>query len=106
MKRIISRVVLMTTVMILITLLAGCGNKKGLVGSWEYNSYTYNFNSDKTGNYELFGSKMEFTYEDDGKELSIFFEGDTVPMILPYRIEDNKLIITDSFDNEVTYTRK
>lgn len=107
MSRIIKRVLFVLVIMIGITVLAGCGKVKNkLVGSWDHEGYVYTFKSDKTGNYSLYGGKMDFTYEDDGEKVSITFEGNTSSMVLPYKIEGKKLIITDSFNNEVIYTRK
>lgn len=107
MKSIIKRILLVLVIMVGITCLAGCGKDKNkLIGSWNHDGYIYTFNSDKTGDYSLYGGKMKFTYEDDGENLSITFEGNTSPMTLPYKIEGKKLIITDSFGEEVIYTRK
>ena len=108
MKRIIERVLLVLVIMVGITCLAGCGkkDKNTIVGSWAHDSYVYTFNADKTGDYAAFGGKMEFTYEDDGKELKILYTGNTVPLVLPYRIEGKKLIVTDSFGSDVEYVRK
>ena len=89
-------------------LVVGCGKKSSnpLIGSWDHSGYVYTFNEDKTGNYEFSGTKMEFTYEDDGTTLSILFEGNTSPMELEYKIEGKKLIIVDSFGSDVEYTKK
>lgn len=107
MKRIIKRVLLVLVIMIGITSLAGCGKDKiTIVGSWDHEGWVYTFKDDNTGSYSLSGSSMEFTYEDKGTELSILFKGNTAPLVLPYKIEDKKLIITDSFGEEVIYTRK
>ena len=91
--------------------LTGCGEKqedkkeeaKGLVGQWAYStSFVYTFNEDKTGDY----SGKKFTYEDNGTEISITYEGNTSPLVLKYRIEGNKLIVTDSFGKDVEYVKK
>lgn len=88
-------------------ILTGCEKKaEGLVGQWAYSSFVYTFNEDKTGTYDALGSTMEFTYEDDGSKVSILYKGNTAPLELNYRIEGNKLIITDSFGSDVEYTRK
>ena len=87
-------------------ILTGCGTK-GIVGKWAYSSsFVYTFNADKTGNYDALGTIKEFTYEDDGTTLSILFEGNTEPMELQYRIDGDKLIITDSFGEEIEYVKK
>lgn len=106
---------LITLVLVMIASLfslAGCGkdsNKKdenSIVGSWEHSGYVYNFNADKTGSYEVFGNKMNFTYEDDGSKVSITYKGNTIPGTYEYKIDGKKLIIKDSFGNDVIYERK
>ena len=49
---------------------------------------------------------MEFTYEDNGEQVEILYTGNTVAGKYKYRIEGKKLIIKDSFDNDVEYTKK
>ena len=98
-------IVLVLTLSVLI--LTGCGSEaKGVVGKWAYSSFVYTFNDDKTGTYDAAGTLMKFTYEDDGTKLSILYEGNTAPLELKYRLEENKLIITDSFGSDVEYTKK
>lgn len=77
-----------------------------IVGSWTHGSYTYTFNSDGTGDYSYGDTKMEFTYEDNGEQVEILYTGNTVAGKYKYRIEGKKLIIKDSFDNDVEYTKK
>lgn len=82
---------------------------KSIVGSWSYEQggtrYTYIFNEDKTGTYEVSGSIMNFTYEDTGDSILIHFYGDTASNQLEYRIEGNSLIIKTSIGKETIYTR-
>ena len=59
-----------------------------------------------TGSYTAGGTEMKFTYEDDGEEVTITYEGNTKSSIYSYKVEDNKLIIKDSFGNEVEYLKK
>ena len=88
-------------------ILTGCEKKaEGLVGKWAYSSFVYTFNEDKTGTYDAAGTLMKFTYEDKGTSVSILYEGNTAPLELNYRIEGNKLIVTDSFGSDVEYIRK
>ena len=91
-----------------VLLLTGCGESKdkGIIGKWEYSSYVYTFNEDKTGTYDALGTLMNFTYEDNGSKISILYTGNTSPLELDYRIEDNKLIITDSFGEEIEYIKR
>ena len=49
---------------------------------------------------------MEFTYKDKGEEVEILYKGNTMANTFKYRIEGKKLIIKDSFDNDVEYTKK
>lgn len=95
--------------------LAGCDKKKEdkntIIGEWAYTSasgsaYVYKFNEDKTGSYSVYGTEMKFTYEDDGKKVSILYNGNTVASDFEYRIEGDKLIIKDSFGKDVEYKRK
>jgi len=112
MKKTISIIALVLMLVASAFVLTGCGEKKeedkGVVGKWEYQSYVYTFNEDKTGNYDYgnSGKGMEFTYEDNGTELSILYTGNTSPLVLKYRIDGNKLIITDSFGKDVEYVKK
>jgi hypothetical protein len=101
--------------LLLLLSLAACGGKAepakaSIAGSWESEfggyMYTYTFNADGTGNYDAAGTILQLTYADDGSKLSILFAGDTLPTELPYKLEGNKLTITDSFGTEVIYNRK
>lgn len=101
----------MLLVIVAVVFLAGCGKEKqteevGLVGEWKYESYVYTFNEDGTGQYDIGGNIMKFTYEDEGTKVSILFEGNTSPMELEYEISDNQLIVTDSTGSEVVYYRQ
>ena len=88
-------------------ILTGCEKKaEGLVGKWGYSSFVYTFNEDGTGNYDAAGTIMNFTYEDKGSSVSILYSGNTSPLELNYRIEGNKLIVTDSFGEDVEYIKK
>ena len=105
MKKGIITLALIVTVSVL---LVGCG-KKGLVGTWEYesgSSYKYTFNEDKTCSYEAFGTKMECTYEDDGTKVSILYTGNTAASTYEYKIDGDTLTIKDSFGQDVIYKRK
>ena len=106
MKRIIKRVLLVVIIMMAITFLAGCGKKKPIVGSWVYNNYEYTFKSNNKGEYTINSTKKKFKYEDNGEELSIYFDDDNIPVVLPYKIDGKSLIIYDSKGNEKVYTKK
>ena len=81
-------------------------SSESIIGQWEHLSYVYTFNEDKTGTYNASGISMNFEYEINDKNLSILFNGNTDPTILNYRINGNKLTITDSFGEDVIYTKK
>lgn len=115
-KKVISALCIIMIAVATLTL-AGCGKKDEksekvtLVGTWEYtrgsgSSYAYIFKEDKTGAYSVYGSEMPFTYEDDGEKVTILYDGNTISNTFEYRIEGNKLIIKDSFGNDVEYTKK
>lgn len=94
-------------------MLTGCGKDKKytLVGSWEHEAslntkYTYTFNEDKTGSYSYSSAEMKFTYEDNGDSFKILYDGNTLASTYEYRIEGDKLIVKDSFGNDVEYVRK
>lgn len=84
--------------------ITGCGDK-GLVGTWKYGSFAYTFNDDNTGYYDVAGTKMKFKYEDDGKKVKITYNGNTTGSTYEYKIEGKKLIIKDSFGNNVEYKK-
>lgn len=110
MKKIVLTIIMIAMLVVSVFALTGCGEKKeeekGVVGKWAYSSFVYTFNNDKTGEYDVAGRIMKFTYEDDGEQLSMLFEGNTSPMVLKYKLDGNKLIITDSFGKDVEYVKK
>ena len=79
-----------------------------IVGSWEYESggYTYNFNADGTGTYDVGSTVMNFTYELKGSVLSLLYEGNTDPLELEYEISGDTLNVKDSFGSDTIYKRK
>ena len=80
----------------------------GLVGSWEYESggFTYTFNEDGSGVYDVAGTKMKFTYTAENSVLSITYEGSTAPMQLEYVLSGDTLNVKDSGGNDTIYHRK
>ena len=80
----------------------------GLVGSWEYESggFTYTFNSDGSGVYDVAGTQMKFTYTAENSVLSITYEGSTAPMQLEYVLSGDTLNVKDSGGNDTIYHRK
>lgn len=101
-------ILLVLTAVVICLTVVGCGKAKDpIVGKWAYgsgDSFVFTFNEDKTCHYSA--NNKNCTYTVDGEKLSILYEGDTAPFETTFRIEDNKFIMKDSFDNDVTYTRK
>ena len=113
MKKTLKNIALVLVLLIGVFSIAGCGKKDSkkddvpaIVGTWDHNGYVYKFNKDKTGSYDAKGIKMKFTYEDDGEKVSILYEGNTVASEYAYKVKGKTLIIKDSFDNDVEYTKK
>lgn len=79
---------------------------ESLVGSWAQGDYMYTFNEDNTCVYDVGGAKMECTYETSGKNISIYYNGSTVPFTSTYTIDGSKLTIIDSFGNDTVYEKK
>lgn len=80
-----------------------------IVGKWEYEDSSdmyYIFNEDGTGLYYFVSGEMNFTYEDDGKAVTLQYETATEPSTFKYTIEDNVLSIEDSFGEYVKYIKK
>lgn len=80
----------------------------GLVGSWEYEigGFTYTFNSDGSGVYDVAGNQMKFTYTAENSVLSITYEGTSAPMQLEYVLSGDTLNVKDSAGNDTIYHRK
>lgn len=83
-----------------------------LIGSWTYMlentlAFTYTFKADGTGTYTVMDETLKFTYEADGKNLTIHFEKDTNPegMKVPYRIVGSSLFLTDGTGSELEYKK-
>lgn len=94
-----------------IVIVGGCKDSKvktkdSIVGEWFYSGYKYTFNKDNTGSYTVGDTVMKFTYEDKDNKVSILYDGDTAASVFEYKIEGKKLIIKDSFGNDVTYEKK
>jgi len=81
-----------------------------IVGAWASESfsgaYVYTFNEDGTGNYDAAGTDMPFTYTIDDSNLSILYDGDTLPFETVYTIDGTTLTIKDSLDNDVIYHKQ
>ena len=79
-----------------------------IVGSWEYEGggFTYTFNDDGTGVYDLVGSQMKFTYTAENGVLAITYEGADAPIELEYELSGDTLNVKDSMGSDTIYKRK
>ena len=79
-----------------------------LEGSWEYEGggFTYTFNSDGSGVYDVAGTQMKFTYTAENSVLAITYEGSDAPMELEYELNGDILNVKDSVGNDTIYHRK
>ena len=81
----------------------------GIVGSFKFDdpgaSLVFTFNSDKTGVYNIMGQKMNFTYNDDGSNLNIKFDGDSNVTDTPYTLNGDTLTIKDASGSDMVYHR-
>ncbi len=101
------KIFLVTFMIVSLLLMSACG-KNGIVGKWTYQSgsYSYVFEKDGTGYYEYGSNKKEFTYKVDGEKITILYNGNTIPFETVFTIDDNKLIIKDSYENDTVYIRQ
>ncbi|MBO4397914.1 MAG: hypothetical protein J5805_05195 [Bacteroidaceae bacterium] len=99
-----------------LVLIISCGNKSNdgncdgsssevpsLVGQWEYNSFVYDFQNETEGTYM---GTMKFTYKNTADSLYITYENSESPLVLAYRVDGDKLIVTDSNGLDVEYNKK
>lgn len=84
-------------------------NKNSLVGRWlqDGSAWEYNFISNTDGEYGTASSlPAKFTYSEDGSSITIKYDHDDKETTYKYRIDGDKLIITDSFGVDRTYLRQ
>ncbi len=81
-----------------------------IVGEWaseDYDgAYVYTFNEDGTGNYDVSGTDMPFTYTAENGKLSILYDGNTAPFETEYTLTETALTLKDSFGDDVVYLKK
>ncbi len=117
MKKTLKITLIIAILLTAIFALAGCGaksedqkksNVNPIVGSWksEYGDYVYQFNEDGTGSYNVYSTKMEFTYKTEGKNISITYNGNTIPFETEYSIDGDTLNVIDSFGNDTLYKKQ
>lgn len=114
MKSLLLVVVLVSSIFIL----GGCGKdyKKELIGTWVFTdpdgaySARYILKEDGTGTYTItvgeVSDEKNITYKTDGKVIYMTFENDTDVFENKYRIENNNLIVTDSFGTESVFVKQ
>ena len=108
MRKTVISILLAALLLVALLILTGCGNKSnGIVGQWKYDGadYTYTFNEDGTGNYNAYGTKMEFTYELKDDQISILYTGNTDPFETKYSIDGDTLNIVDSLGKDTLYKK-
>ena len=110
MKKIIS-IVCIVMIALSSLVFTGCGKESNsVVGEWVYklgdSEYIFKFNEDGTGSYTAWGNEAKFTYEDDGENISILYDGTTSANKYSYKVDRKKLTFTDSYGINVEYTKK
>ena len=92
-----------------VLLFTGCTKeekKDPIIGKWAQGSYVYTFNEDKTCEYNAAGTIMKCTYEIDGENISILYDGSTTAFETTFSIDGNKLNVKDSFGNDTIYEKQ
>lgn len=81
---------------------------KDIIGTWEFEpgGFTYTFNDDGTGKYEVVGGLMTFSYEADGSKLTLNYDDGLPSAELEYSIDGDTLNIRDSAGNDTIYHKK
>ena len=79
-----------------------------IIGTWEFEpgGFTYTFNDDGTGKYEVVGGLMTFSYEADGSKLTLNYDVGLPSAELEYSIDGDTLNIRDSAGNDTIYHKK
>ncbi len=116
MKKCINNILLVSIFTMIIFTLTACGkvDYSKFIGTWEYTDEgygaTYIFNEDKTGTYTLTAGEesdvLNFTYKIDSKIIYITYENDTDVFENKYKLENEKLIIEDSFGEKMEFIKK
>ena len=80
-----------------------------VVGQWKLSmygyDYIYTFNEDGTGNYNAAGTDMPFTYKTEGDQISILYDGNTVPFDTTYSVNGTTLNVVDSLGEDTLYEK-
>lgn len=114
MKKVLGIVLTIVMLAVALVTFSACGKKKEeaknpIIGSWKYDGigdYTYTFNEDGTGTYDLgSGNVMEFTYETKDGKISILYKNNTVPFESEYKIDGDTLNVIDSVGRDTLYKK-
>ena len=78
-----------------------------LLGTWENTEQkmTFTFNEDGNGVYTASSTEFKFTFVDNGSSLELNFAS-MGPQSSTYTLDGDKLIITDSANNTIAFTKK
>ena len=79
-----------------------------LIGTWTavgFTGFAYNFVSADEGYYSVANAKKEFKYNADETKIAIYYPGEASALIFQYEIEEDILLIEDSFGNFVKYKK-
>ena len=118
MKKTVKALLIMTILVSSIFALAGCGkqnsgqtatqNQDPIVGVWKtpVGDYTYHFNADGTGYYDVYGTIMNFTYKTEGSKIAITYEGNSDAFETTYSIDGDTLNVKDSYGNDTLYKKQ
>lgn len=106
--KMLKRVLLATLLLVVTVTLTGCKDK-GIVGTWEYKTggYTYTFNEDGTGTYDVAGNIMNFKYTIDGANISFKYTDEEMETWdTTFSITDDVLNIKDSLGEDTLYKKE
>ena len=117
MKKTIKVLLILTVLLATMFAITGCGkkdnkneeaNKNEIVGVWKspLGDYTYQFNEDGTGFYNVSGIEMKFTYKTNSNRLSLTYEGNTNPFETDFSINGDTLNVKDSYGNDTLYKKQ
>lgn len=105
------KIIAFLLVVMMVFSFAACSSeeKVTLIGTWEsvdISGAKYTFNEDGSGKYTFMGTDMEFTYTDDGTQVTIQYSNSDAPNVFKYTIAEGKLNIEDSFGSIVVYEKQ
>lgn len=108
MSRAVRRIGIISVLVLVVGVFAGCGKKDSVVGTWEGDDYTYTFNVDGTGTQQIGGINVNISsYEaKDGKlSITVTYLGTDDTTEFAYTLKKDVLTLT-SGDDTITLNRK